>query len=112
MIDDGFYKSLAPLGDQVLAKYKTYEDTIMYIIGQIAIFDIEQDKFFSKEKSLFLTDLKKVRDSRLKPPSDTESEEFAVQVKRINQSITGFGIKYKMVVTNSLLKVFFGDSFE
>jgi hypothetical protein len=106
MIDQGFYMSLMPLGEHVVSYYKKIESALMYLIGQIAIFDIDIDKFYIKAKSRFETDLNKIRGKDSEAPSDAEKAKFELHVKTINNSFIGKGVRFEMVVSNSLHKLF------
>jgi len=106
MIDQGFYKSLLPLGEHVVNSYKKIESALIYLIGQISIFDIDNDKFYIKEKSRFETDLNKIRGKKSSAPSNDEKVKFELHVKTINNSFIGKGVRFEMVVANSLYKLF------
>ncbi len=107
MINNNFYKSVAPLGNNVSDLYKKYEHALLYIIGQIIIFNISEDKYYNKVKSRFEPNLNMSRDRRNKEPTFDELNKFAMHTKLINDTMIGKGVKYQMIVGNSLLKLFF-----
>lgn len=109
MIDDGFYKSIAPLGENVPTIYKRIESALMYILGQIAIYDIDQDRFISIKNSRLETDLNKVRHPKSPVPADRDLQKFSMHIKVINDTMIGRGVRFQMVVANSLIKLFFGS---
>ncbi len=108
MVDEGFYMSLSLLGENVVNSYRKIDNALLFILGQIILFEIDKNKFFNKIKSRFESDLNKVRNPRQKPPTTIEIQKFSMHVKVINDSMIGKGVKYEMVVSNSLVKLFFG----
>ncbi len=109
MVDVGFYKGLASLGDKVVKKYKAKEEILVYVMGQVARHGITRDGFFNKEKTVFIDDLLKLADRSGDSPTESNIEQFSQAIKIINHSLVGFSTNYKMTVASLLLKLFFQD---
>jgi len=107
MVEESFYRAIAPLGENAVVSFKRIENALIYIIGQIAIFDVDKNRFFYKEKSRFEKDLNRSRGTGSPVPTEDDLMKFSMHIKLINESMVGRGVRYEMIVSNSLLKLFF-----
>lgn len=109
MIEDGFYRSLVPLGENVPAIYKRIESALIYILGQIIIYDIDQNRLVSIRNSRLEPDLNVVKNPKSPVPQESDLLKFSMNIKVINNTMVGKGVRYEMVVTSALIKLFFGS---